>query len=330
MTKLKRPHRRHFLHLAACVAALPAVSPMPAVAQQTWPQRTVKLIVPLGPGSASDMDARLMAERLAKRWGQPVSVENRPGGDAIPAIMRFIGANDDHTLLFAPSSVFIAHPFEYAKLSYDPAALIPVVKLSETLVILSVPAVLNVSNLAGLVALAHKEPGKINWHALTSLNDMQTQAFAKRHTLDIVRVPYRDGTQALNDLTENRIQLYSSSFAVVRPAVEAGKARPIAVTATQRAGALPDVATVREQGYPELEFEGMVGVFALSVVPPAARQRIENDVIELGRDKEVIERLTATAQVVKPAGAAAFASALDVQRAAAVETVRITGYQPNR
>jgi hypothetical protein len=72
-------------------------------------------------------------------------------------------------------------------------------------------------------ALAYKEPGKIHWHALTSLNDMQTQAFAKYYKLDIVRVPYRDGTQALNDLTENRIQLYSSSYAVARPAVEAGK-----------------------------------------------------------------------------------------------------------
>ena len=190
------------------VTLLVVCGTMPTVAQQTWPQRIVKLIVPLGPGSGADIGARLMADRLSKRWGQPVIVENRPGGDAIPAIMQFIGANDDHTLFFAPSSVFIAHPFQYSKLSYDPTALIPVVKLSETLTTLSVPVVLNVSNLTDLVALAYKEPGKINWHALTSLNDMQTQAFAKHHKLDMVRVPYRDGIQALNDLTENRIQLY--------------------------------------------------------------------------------------------------------------------------
>ena len=312
----------------AVVALLVVCVMMPAVAQQTWPQRTVKLIVPLGPGSGADIGARLMADRLSKRWGQPVIVENRPGGDAIPAITQFIGANDDHALFFAPSSVFIAHPFHYSKLSYDPAALIPVVKLSETLTTLSMPVVLNVSNLAGLVALAYKEPGKINWHALTSLNDMQTQAFAKYHRLDIVRVPYRDGTQALNDLTENRIQLYSSSYAVARPAVEAGKIRPIAVTATRRANALPDVGTAREQGYPELEFDGMVGVFALKVVPPEARQRVENDVIEFSRDKAVFDRLTATAQVVNPAGAADFARALDVQRANAVETARITSHKP--
>src|SRR5262249_46502397 len=161
----------------AVVALLVVCVTMPAVAQQTWPQRAVKLIVPLEPGSGADIGARLMADRLSKRWDQPVIVENRPGGDAIPAITQFIGANDDHALFFAPSSVFIAHPFQYTRLSYDPAALIPVVKLSETLTTLSVPVVLNVSNLAGLVALAYQEPGKINWHALTSLNDMQTQAF---------------------------------------------------------------------------------------------------------------------------------------------------------
>ncbi len=117
----------------AVVALLVVGVTMPAVAQQTWPQRTVKLIVPLGPGSGADIGARLVADRLSKRWGQPVIVENRPGGDAIPAITQFIGANDDHALFFAPSSVFIAHPFQYSKLYYDPAALIPVVKLSETL-----------------------------------------------------------------------------------------------------------------------------------------------------------------------------------------------------
>ncbi len=106
----------------AVVAVAAALAMMTPAASQSWPQRTVKFICPLGPGSGADLGARLMAERLAKRWGQPVIVENRPGGDAIPAINQFIGASDDHTLLFAPSSTFIAHPFQYAKLSYDPTS----------------------------------------------------------------------------------------------------------------------------------------------------------------------------------------------------------------
>lgn len=312
----------------AVVAVAAVLAMMTPAAAQSWPQRTVRLICPLGPGSGADLGARLMAERLSKRWGQPVIVENRPGGDAIPAINQFISANDDHTFLFAPSSTFIAHPFLYSKLSYDPKELIPVVRLSETLTTLSVPTGLAVTNLAELVALARKAPGKLNWHALTSLNDMQTRAFDKFHRLEMVRVPYRDGIQALNDLAENRIQLYSSSFAVVRPQVIAGKARPIAVTATQRAEALPNVGTVREQGYPELEFDGMVGVFALRVVPAAARERIAKDVIEFARDAEVVSRLTATAQIIKTAGPAEFAKALEVQRKNAVETVRLTGHKP--
>src|SRR5260370_38215854 len=132
----------------AVVALFVVCVTMLAVAQQTWPQRTVKLIVPLGPGSGADIGARLMADRLSKRWGQPVIVENRPGGDAIPAITQFIGANDDHALFFSPSSVFIAHPFQYSKLSYDPAALFPGVNLSETVTQLPWPRIFNVRNRA--------------------------------------------------------------------------------------------------------------------------------------------------------------------------------------
>ncbi len=81
------------------------------VAAQTWPQRTVKFILTLGPGSGADIGARLLAERLSARWGQPVVVENRPGGDGIVAINSFISARDDHVMLLSPSSAFIAHPY---------------------------------------------------------------------------------------------------------------------------------------------------------------------------------------------------------------------------
>jgi tripartite-type tricarboxylate transporter receptor subunit TctC len=92
-----------------------------AFAQGTnWPQRTVKFILPLGPGAGVDIGARLFAERLSTRWGKPVVVENRPGGDGMVAISAVLGANDDHTLLFTPTSSFIAHPYVHEKLPYDP------------------------------------------------------------------------------------------------------------------------------------------------------------------------------------------------------------------
>src|SRR5438067_532112 len=86
---------------------------------QTYPTRTVRFIIPFGPASASDITARLFADRLTARWGKPVVVENRPGGDGLVAIGAFTGANDDHTLLFGPAGTFAVHPYEYDKLPYD-------------------------------------------------------------------------------------------------------------------------------------------------------------------------------------------------------------------
>ena len=104
------------LAAVALVANLPGLRSAPA---QTYPTRTVRFIVPFGPASGTDITARLFADRLAARWGKPVLVENRPGGDGLVAIGAFVGANDDHTLLFVPVGTFAVHPFLYEKLPYD-------------------------------------------------------------------------------------------------------------------------------------------------------------------------------------------------------------------
>src|SRR4051812_40510363 len=112
---------RKFWRIAAALALLGVAAP-PAQAQaQNWPTRAVKLIVPFGPGAGADIGARLFAEKLQAKWGQPVVVENKPGGDGIVAIQAYLGANDDHVLMFGPSGSFTVHPFMYTKLSYNPA-----------------------------------------------------------------------------------------------------------------------------------------------------------------------------------------------------------------
>lgn len=307
--------------LLALALALPAHA-------QSWPQRAVKLSVPLGPGSGADIVARLMADRLSKRWGQPVIVENRPGGDAIPALTQFVSAADDHGLLVAPASTFIAHPIQYSKLAYDPKEVFPVARVSNTVVAISVPTALGVSTLKELVDLARKQPGKLNFHAITSLNDLQFQAFLKTAGVEMVRVPYRDGVQALNDLSENRIQAMSGAYAVSRPQVQAGKVKIAAITNTQRTDSVPGVSTAVEQGFPALEFDGLIGFFATRAFPPELRERIAKDVIEFTRDREILDRLATTAQIVNPGGPAEFTAALDRQRKGAEETVRFIGYKP--
>ena len=143
--------RRSLLAFGLLAPSIPWTSP--AVAQ-VWPQRPVKFVLPLGPGSGADIGARLLADRLTARWGQPVVVENRPGGDAIVAISTFVNAHDDYVLLCSPTSAFTAHPYLHENLPYKPSDLLPIARVSNTIITLAVPASLNVGSVADLVALA--------------------------------------------------------------------------------------------------------------------------------------------------------------------------------
>ena len=138
--------------------ALPTVLPTSALAQG-WPTKNVKFIVPLGPGSGVDIGARLLADRLSKKWNQSVVVENQPGGDAVVAINAFLSANDNHVLLMSPASQFTHHPFTLDKMPYNPADMLPVVRVSNTIVSYSVPANSGVNTVAELLARAKAEPG---------------------------------------------------------------------------------------------------------------------------------------------------------------------------
>src|SRR5262245_5971670 len=188
--------------LIAGALALPSFAQAPAPA---WPQRTVKFILPLGPGSGADIGARLIAEKLSARWGQPVVVENRPGGDGFVAIGAFVNAKDDHTLLFGPASAFTAHPYLHDKLPYDPRDLAPVARVSATLIALAVPPSLNISTLGEVVTMAKAQPGKLNWATITGATDLVLAGFLKSTGIDMAKIPYRDPVQALNDVAEGRL-----------------------------------------------------------------------------------------------------------------------------
>ncbi len=189
--------------IAAVVLAAFAI---PSLAQ-TWPQRPVKFILPLGPGSGADIGARLFADQLARRWGQPVVVENRPGGDGIIAINAVIAARDDHTLLWGPSSTFVGHPYTLDKLPYDPAELVPVARVTNTVVTIAIPASLNVGSLKEFMALARAQPGRLNFASVTPITDIILAGYFKSAGLDVQKISYKDTVTALNDLVEGRIQM---------------------------------------------------------------------------------------------------------------------------
>ncbi len=311
--------------IAAVVLAAFAI---PSLAQ-TWPQRPVKFILPLGPGAGADIGARLFADQLTRRWGQPVVVENRPGADGIVAINAVIAARDDHTLLWGPSSTFVGHPYTFDKLPYDPAELVPVARVTNTVVTIAVPASLKVGSLKELMALARAQPGKLNFASVTTVTDIIFAGYFKSAGLDVQKISYKDTVTALNDLVEGRIHMYGAAYAIVRAQAQSGRIKLLAVTNRGRMPGL-DLPTVAEAGFPELNFDGLVGVIAArsSGISDAARERIAADVKAVAADPVISERLIATAQVNSPGTGAELAASIDEQAANLAATAKVLGLKP--
>jgi tripartite-type tricarboxylate transporter receptor subunit TctC len=305
--------RRRFLQFGG-LAAVTAVSRMARA--QGFPSRTVRFIVPFGPASGTDIAARLFADKLAVRWGKPVVVENRPGGDGLVAITAFLGANDDHTLLFIPGGTYMVHPYERDKLPYDAERdLVPVTGVTTIVLAISAAGNLNLGSLGDLVALARAQPGKLNASAANGNSDFLLFGFFKSAGLQVAKVPYRDIMQAPNDLGEGRIQILSSSLAIVQPHMQSGRIKVLAVTSRVRAPTAPDVPTVREAGFPALELESLVGVFGPRSMPNEMRESIAQDFrAVLTADPTIGTRLAATGQIVGIRGPAEFAAGLEEQR----------------
>jgi len=319
-----------FVGIAIVSSALALIAaPSPA---QTWPQRTVKFVVPLGPGAGADISARLLADRLAKRWGQAVVVENRPGADGVIAINAVLSARDDHTLLYGPTSSFVGHPYQLDKLPYDPRDLVPVARVSNTVVCIAAPASLKVGSLKELLAMAREQPGKLNWATVTGVTDIIVAGSLKSAGIDMAHVPYRDPVSALNDLVESRIQFYSGAYAIMRAQAQGGRIRLLAVQNRSRAPALPDLPTVAEAGFPEFSFDGLVGLIAArgSGVTEALRESIAVDVKAALSDPLVTERLTATGQIVSPGTPSEFSAAVEEQAAHLAVFAKALGIKPKQ
>jgi tripartite-type tricarboxylate transporter receptor subunit TctC len=283
---------------------------------QVWPQRTVKLIVPLGPASGADVTARLLADHLAKRWRQAVVVENRPGADGIVGLTAFLGGSDDHVLLFAPTGTFTAYPFLHGKPAYDLDQLVPIARVTNTLVAITVPTSLKVNSLAELMTFVRSQPGRYHWASITAATDLVFSGFLKSAGLSMVRVPYRESVLALNDLSEGRIEVFLSALATVLPQVGGGKIKMLALTNHERAPVVPEVPTVMEAGYPTLQYDGLVGLFATSGMPAELRERIASDVRTVIADPAIATRVAATGQIVSPGTPAEFASSIEEQMTA--------------
>jgi tripartite-type tricarboxylate transporter receptor subunit TctC len=286
----------YFLVLALGVSAI-ATAVGTSSAASNWPNRPVKLIVPLGPGSGTDIGARLLADRLALRWGQPVFVENRTGGDGIVAINAFVTAHDDHVLLLSPTSSFTAHPFLHDDLPYTPKDLVPITRVSNT------------------------------WAGVTGALDFMFAGWLKHEDLSMTKVAYRNAVDAANDLAQGRVHVYEAALAIVQPQLKSGKIKLLAVTNTTRAPTEPNLPTVQEAGQPLLMFDGLVGLFGPTGIPMELRRQITSDIGAVA-DKTIEDRLITTGQILNLGGPEAFGRSIEEQRATVARFAKDIGIQP--
>lgn len=322
--------RRRLLLGAAAALAVPRL-----LAQEPWPARPVKVIVAFPPGQASDIYARVFAERLGRHWGQPVTVENRPGASGIIGMEAIkAAAPDGYTLGIGGSGPVAINPSVFGKLPYDSrkdftplglAFVAPLVFLVNN----GVPA----RSVAELVALMKQQPGRFGYasggpgtsqHLTAELFKIATGSFA-------VHIPYKGSGPALTDLIGGQVQFMVDSVSAALAHIQAGRVRALAVTSLQRNASLPDVPTVAESGLPGLKnFEavGWAGLIGPAGLPAGVRDKVTRDFMDVLREDAVVQRVNGSGSVVRALPGGQFASFIDDEiakwgRAARVSNTRL-------
>jgi len=273
---------------------------------QGWPARPVRLIVPTGPGAATDVMARFLADGVAKSLGQPMVVENMAGASGIlahQAVAR--AAPDGYTLLFTNTSGLAINLISFKQLSYDPTrdfeAIAMVCSLGPQM--LSVNADLPVDSLPGFIAYAKANRGQLSiaFDTTAGAAGFATKLLNKRADLGLIEVPYRTAAQMAQDAAAGTTQVMMSSIAAARSVVEAGKVRRLAVTSVKRFPTLPDLPSVAE-AVPGVEMNGWFAVVAPAGTPTDVVRRLNREIDDYLKGPEVQQRLLSFGLATEGAG----------------------------
>jgi tripartite-type tricarboxylate transporter receptor subunit TctC len=307
---------------------LAALAPQ-AQAQEAWPSKPVRLIVPFAPGSASDSAARIVAHALSQRLGQSVVVDPRPGGSGqIGAAHAARSAPDGYTLLMTSNTTHSANPHLYKTLPYDPLKdFEPVARTGTLPFMLVVPTTLPVSSAAELIAYARARPGQLTYATPNSASLVSAETVNRLAGLDLIRVSYKSSPQALLDLIAGRVQVSFSDFATAMPHVQAGKLRVLAVTTARRSALLPDVPPLADtlKGF---DLTSWNGVFVPAGTPRPLVTRLSAEWLAVLAQPEVRHKLGALGYEIDPLGAEAFGQYVREQLAYWGKLVRDAGLQP--
>jgi tripartite-type tricarboxylate transporter receptor subunit TctC len=300
------------LGFLALIAGAACVLAHPSAAQEPYPSRTVKIVIPSAPGSTTDTLARLVADQLGQRWGKATIVENIAGGAMnIGAASVARAAPDGYTLFVAPPSPLSFSHLIYKDLGYDPAKFVPITLLAKIPNVLVVRKELPAASLKELIAYAKANPGKLTYASqgvgsTAHLSGAQLEALAG---IKMVHVPYRGAQPALTDVVAGHVDMFFDTLATSVPLYRNGTVKLLGVADLQRAAAVPEVPTFSEAGLPGFKSITWFGLVAPPATPLALAEKINRDAVDILKRKEVgetLRKLSLEAGATSPSETTAF------------------------
>ncbi len=302
--------RRQFgMGLGAAAVAVPGIA-----RAQKFPSGRVTMVVPFPAGAATDISARIYAERLSALWGQPVVIDNKGGGNGIPAAESVARAKPDGLTLFATSAMTqVVNPAIYDKLPYDPIAdFAPISRMGTSPFVLLVDRNSPINTAAELTAKLKAEPGKHNYGAGALPARVASELYKMAAGVDAVYVGYKSNPQAIPDVQSGLLTFMMIDTVNAKIAMDRGALKGLFVTDSERYAAVPAMPTAAEAGLPEVLLTTWTGFYAPKGTPAEIVNRINADLYTVSAMPEVVERLAAlggTPKLMRPAEFAAFASA---------------------
>jgi tripartite-type tricarboxylate transporter receptor subunit TctC len=286
-------NRRTFVASAAAAIAAPALLPARALGA-TWPTQPVRIVVPFSPGGATDVIARVMAARLQEVWGQPVTVENKPGAGGNEGAEEVARAKPDGTTMFIVGPGQAINKYMYASLRYDPVAdFAPVTHLVQQPNVMAVPVMSPVRSVREFIAFCKANPGKVRYASAgvgTSLH-LCGELFKHITGVEMQHVPYPGSQPALNDFLPGLVDVIFDNVASILPHVLAGGARGLAVTTAKRIPVAPKLPTLIEEGVPGFDVSSWFAFFVPAKTPAAIVAKMQQDSVAALANDQVRPKL---------------------------------------
>jgi tripartite-type tricarboxylate transporter receptor subunit TctC len=304
--------------ILGAVIGLPVILLTPAGASaQSYPNRVIKIILPFPPGGPTDTTARMLGDQLSSALGQPIVVENRPGGagGTVGAKAVATAEPDGYTLLYSAPGPLVTAPAIYKNVGYDPVRdFVPIATVLSSPQLLVVNPALPAKSMRELVAHAKANPGKLSYVSpgFGTQPHLLGEMISRIAGINIVHVPYRGAAPAVTDLLAGQVHIYFENIATLLPHVETGKLRALALADERRHAQLPEVPTTIESGFPDLQATYWTGVLAPAGTPAGVVDRLNAAINDILRSRETVAslaRITANPKVGSPADFAAFMAA---------------------